>query len=184
MRKKRFLILIALVLVFAMLAVTIVGCQKEEGKPSDDNSTLVPDDGGDDNGGWYDDDTPGENGDFALGDEVDVQTFKTSAIYTQVWVKGYIVGAATGANNRNRYEFGPEFTFDTAILLADTPDASDIDEVISVCLTGGSESRRSKLNLKDHPENKGQRIAVFGFQDRYLGLFGIKTIDAYEFPTE
>ena len=51
MRKKRFLILIALVLVFAMLAVTIVGCQKEEGKPSDDNSTLVPDDGGDDNGG-------------------------------------------------------------------------------------------------------------------------------------
>ena len=51
MRKKRFLILIALVLVFAMLAVTIVGCQKEEGKPSDDNSTLVPDDGVDDNGG-------------------------------------------------------------------------------------------------------------------------------------
>lgn len=51
MRKKRFLILIALVLVFAMLAVTIVGCQKEEGKPSDDNSTLVPDDGGDDIGG-------------------------------------------------------------------------------------------------------------------------------------
>lgn len=51
MRKKRFLILIALVLVFAMLAVTIVGCQNEEGKPSDDNSTLVPDDGGDDNGG-------------------------------------------------------------------------------------------------------------------------------------
>ena len=49
---------------------------------------------------------------------------------------------------------------------------------------GLAESRRSKLNLKDHPENKGQRIAVFGFQDRYLGLFGIKTIDAYEFPTE
>ena len=175
MKKLRVIMLVLIA------AIALGSCERAYFEEGEEPAETV---GGDDNGGWYDDDTPGEYGDFALGDEVDVQTFKTNAIYTQVWVKGYIVGAATGANNRNRYEFGPEFTFDTAILLADTPDASDIDEVISVCLTGGSESRRSKLNLKDHPENKGQRIAVFGFQDRYLGLFGIKAIDAYEFPAE
>ena len=71
MRKNRFLLLIALVLVFAMLAVTIVGCQKEEGTPSDDNTALVPDDGnGNDGGnntsgagGWSD----GEGGSTAGG---------------------------------------------------------------------------------------------------------------------
>lgn len=71
MRKNRFLILIALVLVFAMLAVTIVGCQKEEGTPSDNNSALVPDDGNNDNeggnnnagaGGWSDGDGSSTSG--------------------------------------------------------------------------------------------------------------------------
>lgn len=69
MRKNRFLIIIALVLVFAMLAVTIVGCQKE-GTPSDDNTALVPDDGNDNNeggnnagaGGWSDGDGSSTSG--------------------------------------------------------------------------------------------------------------------------
>lgn len=175
MKKLRVIILVLIT------ALALGSCERAYFEEDEEPADVVV---GDDNGGWYDDDTPGGYGDFAHGDEVDVHTFKTSAIYTQVWVKGYIVGAATGIYNRNRYEFGPEFTFDTAILLADTPEASDTSQVISVCLTGGSESRRSKLNLKDHPENKGQRIAVFGYQDRYLGLFGIKAIDAYEFPVE
>ena len=42
MRKNRFLILIALVLVCALLAITVVGCQKTEG-PVDNNATTDPD---------------------------------------------------------------------------------------------------------------------------------------------
>ena len=167
---------------FLLVAVlTLASCEKAYFDEDGEREETVE---GDDNGGWYDDDSPEGDGEFSIGDEVDVHTFKNNAIYTQVWVSGYIVGAATGANNRYRYEFGPEFTFDTAILLADTPEASSTDDVISVCLTGGSVNRRRKLNLKDHPENKGRRLAVFGFQDWYLGMFGIKTIDAYEFPVE
>lgn len=121
---------------------------------------------------------------FKLGDVVDVNTFKNNAIYTQVWVKGYIVGAATGANQNYRYEFEPDFSFDTAILLADSVEADSVDQVISVCLTNCSKDLREKLNLRDHPENKGERIAVFGFQDKYLKIMGIKKIDAYKFPLD
>lgn len=143
---------------------------------------------GNDNGDeWYEEDVEhagGDDGEFSLGDVVDVNTFKSCAIYTQVWVEGYIVGAATGANQKYRYEFGPDFSFDTAILMADSTEADDISEVISVCLTNCSKDLRAKVNLRDHPENKGKRIAVFGFQDKYLKITGIKKIDAYEFPLE
>lgn len=46
MRKNRLLLLIALVLVFAMLAVTVVGCNEDK-KPSDNVTVLDPDKGDD-----------------------------------------------------------------------------------------------------------------------------------------
>lgn len=145
-----------------------------------DNEDDEDDDG--DNGGWIDGDDGNE--DLSYSDTVSVTTFRHSAIYTQVWVRGYIVGAATGRNNKIRYEFGPEFTYDTALLLADSPDSDDVDNMISVCLTTCASSLRDKLNLADHPENKGRRIAVFGFQDYYLKMMGVKQIDACDFPVE
>lgn len=131
---------------------------------------------------YVQDDEDYDEGDFPLGSVVDVMTFKTNAIYTQVWVQGYIVGAATGAKNKVRYEFEPGFSYDTAILLSDNVDATSIDEAIPVCLTSCSKKLREQLNLVSHPENKGKRIAVFGFQDKYLKTMGIKKIDAYDFP--
>lgn len=63
MKKNRFLILIALVLVCALLAVTVVGCQNTENKPVDNNTdATVPDNGNEndgdtdaDKGGWTED---------------------------------------------------------------------------------------------------------------------------------
>ena len=177
---------------FVLAAHLLCSCEKVYigGEEEEDGKEHV--DGNDNDG---DDDTPewdfgdiehagGGDGEFATGDIVDVYTFKNYAIYTQVWVKGYIVGAATGKNGKYRYEFGPEFSYDTAILLADTPDADSLDEVISVCLTNCSKYLRAKLNLYDHPENKGRRIALFGFQGTYLKIMGMKKIDSYEFPLE
>ena len=51
----------------------------------------------------------------------------------------------------------------------------------SVCLTSCSKKIREALNLKDHPENHGKVLSVFGFREVYLNLPGIKTIDAYDF---
>lgn len=71
MRKNRFLILLALVLVFAMLAVTVVGCQDKVNTP-DNNGGDVTQPGGDEGenggnnaggGGW----TEGGNGGTSQG---------------------------------------------------------------------------------------------------------------------
>lgn len=127
-----------------------------------------------------DDEVP-DDGEISLGDVVDVATFCNVPIYPQIWLKGYVVGAATGANGKVRYEFEPPFHYDTAILLADTPVADSNTEVASVCLTNETKSRRKELNLVDSPHNYGRIIYVFGFQETYLRINGIKKIDAFRF---
>lgn len=159
-------------------------CDKPYGDEGDENIELPEENNGaeDDDDAENNDDA--EDGGISLGDVVDVNTFLNTPIYAQVWVKGYIVGSATGANGKTRYDFEPPFSYDTAILLADTESADSETEVMSVCLTSCSKKIREKLNLADHPENKGKRLAVFGFQDVYLKIYGIKKIDAYEFPAK
>lgn len=114
---------------------------------------------------------------------VDVATFRRSSITYQVYVKGYIVGTATGRYNRPKFEFEAPFTYDTAILLADTKSASSTDEVITVCLTKGYGNPRAVLNLKDNPDNKGREVTIYGYKDTYLGLPGIREIDGWDFNT-
>lgn len=130
----------------------------------------------DEGDGEYDDDTG-----ISFGDVVDVETFISKPIVDQVWVKGYIVGSATGANGKKRYDFEPPFDHDTALLLADDPATADLSHVVSVCLTSCSKKIREELNLKEHPENRGKVLSVFGFRETYLAIPGIKKIDAYEF---
>lgn len=172
---------------FVLLSVflSVFGaCDKPYGDEEEGNIELPYENGGTDENDGTEDDGDAEDGDISLGDVVDVSTFLNTPIYAQVWVKGYIVGSATGANGKTRYDFEPPFSYDTAILMADTEDADSETEVMSVCLTSCSKKIREKLNLADHPENKGRRLAVFGFQDVYLKIYGIKKIDAYEFPAK
>lgn len=159
-------------------------CDKPYGDEGDENIELPEENNGAEDDDDAEDNDDAEDGGISLGDVVDVNTFLNTPIYAQVWVKGYIVGSATGANGKTRYDFEPPFSYDTAILLADTESADSETEVMSVCLTSCSKKIREKLNLADHPENKGKRLAVFGFQDVYLKIYGIKKIDAYEFPAK
>lgn len=174
---KLFMLLPVFLLVFG-------ACDKPYGDEDDENIELPEENNGADDDNGADDEGDAEDGGISLGDVVDVNTFLNTPIYAQVWVKGYIVGSATGANGKTRYDFEPPFSYDTAILLADTESADSETEVMSVCLTSCSKKIREKLNLADHPENKGKRLAVFGFQDVYLKIYGIKKIDAYEFPAK
>ncbi len=119
-----------------------------------------------------------------FGETIDVNTFCNTAIYDQVWVRGYVVGAATGAKGKYTYEFDAPFSFDTALLLADEENVDSCSDVMSVCLTTCSKKTRQALNLVDNPENKGRIIEVFGFQEVYLKIPGMKTLDAYRFPSE
>ncbi len=176
-----------IILPAVLSAFILLSCEKAY---EEDNGTEPPttetENGTENNegsggGGWYDDEDDGDTGGFQIGDVVDVATFRSSYIGVQVWVKGYVVGAATGAYGTPVYQFEPPFKYSTAVLLADTPTVTDESEVISVCLTT-KKALREILNLVDNPSNLGEPIMVFGFQETYLRIPGIKTVDGYEFP--
>lgn len=195
MKKYKFIMLLLLAaVVFPACDKPYIEYEEEENKDkvvvesSDDKSDSVDgdadydDEGGvTDNGGNDNQDNEGSGDEFDIGDVVDVETFISTPIVNQIWLKGYIVGAATGANGKKRYDFDAPYEYDTAILLADTPDEADLEHVASVCLTSCSKKIREALNLKDHPENRGKVLSVFGFREVYLNLPGIKKIDAYDF---
>lgn len=159
-------------------AISLSSCEKVE-LENEKEQTTQPDD---DSGGWIEEVGGGEDDGFPTGSVVDVATFRSNDIGRQVWVKGYIVGAATGANNKIRYQFEPAFTYPTAILMADDPAETDFNNVIAIQLH--QQKYRAILNLKDNPGNKGRRIAIFGIQKTYLGIPGIKDIDALEFDPD
>lgn len=195
MKKYKFIMLLLLAAaVFPACDKPYIEYEEEENKDkvvvesSDDKSDSVDgdadyDDEGSvtDNGGNDNQDNEGSGDEFNIGDVVDVETFISTPIVNQIWLKGYIVGAATGANGKKRYDFDAPYEYDTAILLADNPDEADLEHVASVCLTSCSKKIREALNLKDHPENRGKTLSVFGFREVYLNLPGIKKIDAYDF---
>lgn len=163
------------ILTFLLSAtISLNSCEKaelENGKEPEEQHTG-------DGGGWIEEVGDGEDDGFDTGSVVDVATFRNNTIGRQVWLKGYIVGAATGARNKKKYEFEPPFTLHTAILLADDPAETSTDNVVPIQLQ--QQKYRAMLNLEDNPDNKGRRIAIFGLQEEYLGMPGIKTIDAFE----
>lgn len=67
-----------------------------DGDADYDDEGSVTDNGGNDN-----QDNEGSGDEFDIGDVVDVETFISTPIVNQIWLKGYIVGAATGANGKN-----------------------------------------------------------------------------------
>lgn len=176
---------ISVMMIFLAAAIAFAACEKPYTDGEEERTEHIGDgDGGGD--GWIIDDGSGEDdgSGIGLGDTVSVKTFLEMPIQRQVWVKGYIVGAATGAGGNYRYVFKKPFAYDTAILIAGSPDEDRTDSVASVCLTSCSKNIRELLNLKDNPGNKGKKVALFGMQETYLRLTGIKKIDAYEFPAK
>lgn len=169
-----------------LLSFSLCACDKPFSEEDDDTETTENSSDDDENNTVYgkgEDDDDDDSG-VQTGDTLSVSAFISTSLYnTQVWLKGYIVGCATGAGGGKKYETNAPFSYDTALLVADDPNETDIDKMASICLTG-KKKLREKANLKDNPQNKGKRIAVFGFQDTYLKLLGIKAIDAYEFPSK
>ena len=118
-----------------------------------------------------------DDNNHAQADTVSIKEFKSNTIGGQIWVKGYIVGAASG--RPKTLELAPPFTVKTALLLADDPQESSINNVISVRLAAGK--YRDALNLVDNPDNKGKCIAIYGIQKTYLNMPGIYNIDGIEY---
>lgn len=88
----------------------------------------------------------------------------------EVWVHGYIVGACK--RNIKQAEWEPPFTYDSAILLADAPEESDAENVISIQMV--NKQMKEDIALAANPQNYGRHIAFFGIKQKYLGIPGMK----------
>ena len=100
-----------------------------------------------------------------------VEQFMTQTLTGQTWVVGYVVGACS--KTINNADFEPPFEYPQAILLADHPGETNKEKVITIGLPSGYKVRK-ELNLVDHPENYGKRVAIYGEQTTYLKVLGIK----------
>ena len=118
----------------------------------------------------------GSNSDttYTTGDTINVVQFinVTSAKY--LYVKGYIVGCATrNATKSENVDLDAPFKYATALLLADSPNERNVNNMMSVELKSGSKIRET-LNLVDHEDMYKRKVLIGGYRETYLYIPGIK----------
>lgn len=91
-------------------------------------------------------------------------------------VKGYIVGTPTSDGGS---QFSGEFTFNTALYIADNAEERDLAKLVPVQLTDKPFDIRTEVNLKDHPENLGRLLTVTGELVPFYSVPGIKKPTAF-----
>ena len=91
------------------------------------------------------------------------------------WVRGYIVGVATGSK---KIVFGAPYTKNTNLILGLTDTTTVRENCLAVQLPSGQ--LRDDLNLMDHPDLTGREIYIQGdLVDAYYGIPGLKSPRAY-----
>lgn len=102
-----------------------------------------------------------------------------TALESNVWVKGYIVGyMPTGGNSTLLKDavFSAEGATNLNLVLGPTADCTDASKCIGVQLPVAI---RDALNLQAHPDYLGKVLAVKGGIYKYCGGPGIKSTSAY-----
>ncbi len=101
----------------------------------------------------------------------------------KVFVKGYIVGYVDGS--AKTVGEGARFAIDPTVaptvsnlLVAASPRESDVTKCIPVQLPteNNAPGIREGLNLKDHPENLGLEITLYGTITKYFDYGGVKNV--------
>lgn len=173
----------ALMILFLFLS----SCEKPQLSAADEDGKVPPVDntvgdkgaGGhaDDHGGWNES-NPFYGKEYQNGDTVNVRKFIDSDFDGEVWVKGYVIGCATGSGGY-KYQLSSPFDYETAILLGDSRWNRSLSYAVSIQLTSGSKIRK-ELNLKSNSSLNGVMIAVKGEKTTYLKLPGMKKTSGYE----
>lgn len=105
---------------------------------------------------------------------------KDGATVEDCWVEGVIVGYVNGMTIDGAvFSATGEEVSATNILIAASADVTDIEACIPVQLPAGDV--RSAINLKDNPDNLGRTVTLHGNREKYFGVTGLKSVDAYAF---
>lgn len=94
----------------------------------------------------------------------------------QGWTAGYIVGtvapSVTEVTSNTDIEWGADATLASSVVIAPTADCTDISQCIVIQLQVGT-TMRNLVALRDHPENLGKLLTVYGTLDHVFGTYGI-----------
>lgn len=106
---------------------------------------------------------------------------------TYYWATGYIVGCAVTTEtvfvaNDATSVFEAPFGSATNILLASDPQETDYSKCIALQIPSGTV--RNSLNLSDNPANLSRLVTVHGYIDKYLGIAGMRSVDAFNWGPE
>ena len=97
---------------------------------------------------------------------------------SDVWVKGYIVGWVEGQVLQSGAHFNAtNVSVASNILIADSPNASSLDNAIPVQLPAGT--ARNALNLQNNPGNLGKEVLLKGSLEKYFGVAGLKSVSDF-----
>lgn len=97
---------------------------------------------------------------------------------SDVWVTGYIVGWVDGQVLSSGAKFTVPATVASNLLLAATPDETNVANCIPVQLVSGSDVRTA-LNLQNNAGNLGKQVSIKGNLEAYFGASGVKSTSAY-----
>lgn len=98
-------------------------------------------------------------------------------------VRGFIVGyVKAGTFSEKGVDFAAG-SVNTNLILADAAEERDLSNCIPIQLVKSTDARND-LNLKDHPENLGKKVEVYGTLETYMQVPALKNVKTYRFITE
>ncbi len=121
---------------------------------------------------------PVVSGEGTAEDPYAVSSVLAGATGADKWVTGYIVGWIEGQVLSEGAHFTVPATVASNILLAASPDETNVANCIPVQLVAQTDVRTA-LNLKDHADNLGKQVCIKGELTSYFGSAGIKTPTLY-----
>ena len=124
--------------------------------------------------------TPADNGGGEGGGETPASSKDNPLTVSQAktatgnnFVKGYIVGYIDGQKLAEGATFSVPSSAETEILLAETPDETNPDNVFPVQLPVGD--IRNALELSAHPNYLKKEVLLYGSLETYFGVPGMKS---------
>jgi RPA family protein len=150
--------------------ITIIGNRGEYNSSAQvANAYFVKIEDGEGGGGG---DTPSGDGDGTEAKPYGVAAAIAAGSGSNVFVKAYIVGWIEGQTLSSGAHFDANATVASNILIADSPDETNVDKCMPVQLPSGAV--RTAVNLQNNAGNYKKEIILVGNIEKYFGAPGIK----------
>ena len=150
--------------------ITIIGNRGEYNSSAQvANAYFVKIEDGEGGGGG---DTPSGDGDGTEAKPYGVAAAIAAGSGSNVFVKAYIVGWIEGQTLSSGAHFDANATVASNILIADSPDETNVDKCMPVQLPSGAV--RTAVNLQNNAGNYKKEIILVGNIEKYFGVPGIK----------